>query len=146
MLSLRIDTVQHTSMYTQSSSYLKVHFVIHILTPPPIFHQKCGDFYICRSLQIHCMCAKYFLQIHLFEEVIAALAIYYVDMKNIIISGLCMQQVQYNKTCITLKSCNLRIDWKFGYRPILSISTEQCNKNSISKSQNGPLNITESST
>ena len=49
-----------------------------------------------------------------------------------------MQQVQYNKTCITLKS-NLRIDWKFGHWLILSISTEQCHKNSISKSRNGPL-------
>ncbi len=49
-----------------------------------------------------------------------------------------MQQVQYNKMCITLKR-NLRTEWKFGHRLILSISTEQCHKNSISKSQNGPL-------
>ena len=34
------------------------------------------------------MCAKYFLQINLFEEIIAELAIYYVDMKNIQHSGL----------------------------------------------------------
>ena len=29
------------------------------------------------------MCVKYVLQINLFEEIIAELAIYYVDMKNI---------------------------------------------------------------
>ena len=51
-----------------------------------------------------------------------------------------MQQVQYNKTCITLKH-NLRIDWKFGHERILSISTKQCHKRSISKSQNGPLKL-----
>ena len=49
-----------------------------------------------------------------------------------------MQQVQYNKMSITLER-NLRIVWKFGHRLILSISTEQSHKNSISKSQNGPL-------
>ncbi len=38
-----------------------------------------------------------------------------------------MQQVQYNKMCITLKR-NLRIEWKFGHRLILSISTEQSHK------------------
>ncbi len=50
-----------------------------------------------------------------------------------------MQQVQYSKTCITLK-CNLQIDWKFGNKLILSISSEQCHKNIISESRNGPLN------
>ena len=54
------------------------------------------------------MCAKYFLQIHLFKEIIAVLAIYYVDMKNKLMD-------------------------------IVSISTEQCHKNSISKSHNGPI-------
>ena len=49
-----------------------------------------------------------------------------------------MQQVQYNKTCITRKR-NLRIDWKFGHKLILSISTEKSHKNNISKSQNGRL-------
>ncbi len=49
-----------------------------------------------------------------------------------------MQQVQYSKTCITFKY-NLRIDWKFGNKLILSISTEQCYKNDFSESQNGPL-------
>ncbi len=49
-----------------------------------------------------------------------------------------MQQVQYNYMCITLKH-NLRIECKFGHRLILSISTKKCHKNSISKSQNGPL-------
>ena len=49
-----------------------------------------------------------------------------------------MQQVQYSKTCMTLKR-NLRIDWKFGTKLILSTSTEQCHKNNISESQNGPL-------
>ena len=53
-----------------------------------------------------------------------------------------MQQVQNNKTCITLKR-NLRIDWKFGHQLILSISTEERYKNSISKSRNGPLSICE---
>ena len=49
-----------------------------------------------------------------------------------------MQQVQYNKMCLNPKR-NLRIEWKFGHSLILSISTEQCHKHSISKSQNGPL-------
>ena len=53
-----------------------------------------------------------------------------------------MQQVQYNKMCITLKR-NLRIDWKFGQKLILSISTEQCHKNNILRSQNGPLKYVE---
>ncbi len=75
------------------------------------------------------MCAKYFLQIHLFEEIITELAIYYVDMKNKQHSGLCNKC----KTCISLK-LNLRIDWKFGHKLILTVSTEQCHKNSISKS------------
>ena len=52
-----------------------------------------------------------------------------------------MQQAQCNKTGITLKP-NLRIDWKFGHKLTLSIFTEQCHKNSISKSQNGPLIVT----
>ncbi len=52
-----------------------------------------------------------------------------------------MQQVQYNKMSGTLKH-NLRIEWKFGHRLILSISNEQGHKNSISESQNGPLSIT----
>ena len=46
------------------------------------------------------MCAKYFLQIHLYEEIIVELAIYYVDMKNIQHSGLC------NK-CNTIKRAQL---------------------------------------
>ncbi len=49
-----------------------------------------------------------------------------------------MQQLQYSKTCITLKR-NPRFDWKFGNKLILCISTDQCHKNNISKSQNGPL-------
>ena len=36
-----------------------------------------------------------------------------------------MQQVQYNKMCVSLKS-NLRIDWKFGHKLILNVSTEKC--------------------
>ena len=35
------------------------------------------------------MRAKYFLRIHLFEEIIAELAIYYMDMKNKQHSGIC---------------------------------------------------------
>ncbi len=49
-----------------------------------------------------------------------------------------MQQVQYNKTCITLKR-NLRIDWKFGNKLISSISTELSHKSSMLGSQNGRL-------
>ncbi len=49
-----------------------------------------------------------------------------------------MQQVQYSKMCITLK-CNLRIDWEFGNKLILPISFEQCYKNIIPESRNGPL-------
>ena len=49
-----------------------------------------------------------------------------------------MQQVQYNKMHKTLKH-NLRIDWKFGNKLILSVSTEQCHKNNNSESRNGPL-------
>ncbi len=56
------------------------------------------------------MCAKYFFQIHLFGEMIAELAIYYVNMTN---------------TTVAYAS--------------RTISTKQCHKNSISKSQNGPL-------
>ena len=51
-----------------------------------------------------------------------------------------MQQMQYSKTSITLKR-NLRIDWKFGNKLILSISSEQCHKNTISESRNGPLMV-----
>ena len=53
-------------------------------------------------------------------------------------SGLC-NECNTVKKCITLKR-NLQIDWKFGHNLILSISTEQCHKNNISKSRNGPLN------
>ncbi len=49
-----------------------------------------------------------------------------------------MQQVQYSKTCITLKR-NLRTDWTFGIKLILSVSSEQCPKNIISESRNAPL-------
>ena len=49
-----------------------------------------------------------------------------------------MQQVQYSKMCITLK-CNFRIDWKFGNKLILPKSSEQCYKNIIPQSRNGPL-------
>ena len=61
---------------------------------PPIFHKRSGDFNICIFVDAFwyiCMYAKCFFQIHLFEEIIAALAIYYVDMKmkNIQHCGLC---------------------------------------------------------
>ena len=51
-----------------------------------------------------------------------------------------MQQGQHSKTWITFKR-NLRIDWKFGSKLSVSISTEQCHKNNISESQNGPLRV-----
>ncbi len=44
---------------------LKVHFVIHSLIPP------------LSTKKVESMCAKYFLQIYLFEEIIAELNIYY---------------------------------------------------------------------
>ena len=49
-----------------------------------------------------------------------------------------MQHYDIVKTCITHKQ-NLRIDWKFGNKLILSVSTELCHKNVMLGSQNGPL-------
>ncbi len=40
------------------------------------------------------MCTKILLQIRLFGEIIAELAIYYVDMKNIKHTGLCNSTIQ----------------------------------------------------
>ncbi len=48
------------------------------------------------------MCVKYFLRIHLFEELIAELDMYYVDMKTIQRSGLVTSTLEYTPTCITL--------------------------------------------
>ena len=73
-----------------------------------------------QPLGTKCMCAKYFLEIHLFEDIIAELAVYYVDMKNKQHIGL--NKMQCNKTCIILKR-NLQIDWKCGHKLILSIDT-----------------------
>ncbi len=48
---------------------------------------------------------------------------------------------EYNsKICIALKN-SLRIDWKFGNKLILSISTELCDKN---RSQDHKINIYQS--
>ncbi len=46
--------------------------------------------------------------------------------------------VWYSKTCINHKR-NLRIDWKFGNKLILSVSIELCHRNSMLGSQNGLL-------
>ncbi len=36
-------------------------------------------------------------------------------------------------------NCNLRIDWQYGNKPILSVSTELGNRSSMPGSRNGPL-------
>ena len=43
------------------------------------------------------VCKIFLAKDHLFEEIMAELAIYYVDMENIQHSSPIMQQVQYNK-------------------------------------------------
>ena len=82
------------------------------------------------------MSVKYFLQFHLFVEIIGKVLIYYyVDM--IITNILAYATVQYNKTCITHKLSESTEN--FGNKLLLSISTELCHKHIILGSQNGPL-------
>ena len=57
------------------------------------------------------------------------IANYYVDIINTMPSG----------PAIVLYSTNLSIDWKFGNKLILYISTELCHEITMLKSQNGPL-------
>ena len=68
---------------------LKVHFVIHSLIPPFPTKKLAISTSVDTFRYIICLCAKYFLQIHLLEEIMAELAIYYDDMENIQRSGLC---------------------------------------------------------
>ena len=63
--------------------------MIHsLILPPRIFLQIV--FYIFRTFKY--MCAKYFLQIHLFAEMITELVIYYANIKNIQYSIRSLQQ------------------------------------------------------
>ena len=112
---------------------LKAHFMI----PQYNFLQKNWDFLNQQKpLQIHnsWLCAKYFLQIHLFGKII-----------NRIVNFLCWhtyyQQVDYkttlwySKTCITQKQ-KLRIDWRNSI-----LLNYIYHKNSMLGSQNWPLRI-----
>ncbi len=53
-------------------------------------------------MEISAQYAKYFLQIHLFGEMIVELSIYYVDIRNTVVYN--NARVQYSKTCITHKT------------------------------------------
>ncbi len=98
--------------------YLKGPF--HDRLIPPFFSKKGWFLHQQKPLGTYCLCSKYFLQIHLIGEIITKLSIYYVDIN--IPSIVAYAIVQYSKTCVTHK-CNLRIDWKFRNKLILSTST-----------------------
>ena len=48
--------------------------------------------------------------------------------------------INYDNMCITHK-CNLRTDWEFGNKLILTLPTGLCHTNTMLGSQNGPLTV-----
>ncbi len=81
------------------------------------------------------MCAKDFLQIYLFGEIIGRIVYLLCRHRHYHHIG-AYTTLPYSKTCISQKQ-HFRIDWKIGRKLILSISTELCHKNIMLELQNG---------
>ena len=123
-------------------SILKVHFVIHNFIPNCIFSKKLR-FFISTILQykllggyhtvdIQNICCKFIWQNN--HQIIELLC------WNNVVAYATVQYSKLNIAYITHK-CHIRINWKFGNKLNLCISTELCHKNSTLGSQNKPLSL-----